>query len=57
MMCDYKWVKYNFDSDAGVWIATSEDVPGLILEAGTREELERKVKDAVPELMKLNSKE
>jgi hypothetical protein len=28
-------VKLSWDSEAAVWIATSEDIPGLLLESGS----------------------
>ncbi len=47
-------VKFTWDHDAGVWIATSEDVPGLVLEGGSLDALIERVKYAVPELLELN---
>jgi hypothetical protein len=43
-----------WDSDAAVWIATSRDVPGLILESGSFDALLERVRTAVPELLELN---
>jgi len=40
------------DADAGVWVATSDDVPGLIAEAETIEALDFKLKCMVPELLR-----
>ena len=40
-----------WDSEAGVWVATSEDVPGLVTEAETAEQLEAKLKVMIPELL------
>ena len=42
------------DNNAGVWIATSNDVQGLILEADSIDTLVKNVKLAVPELLFLN---
>jgi len=39
------------DDEAGVWIATSEDIPGLILESESRDALMTEVSRAVPELL------
>ena len=39
------------DDEAGVWVATSEDIPGLILESEGRDALMKKVCRAVPELL------
>ncbi|MBR6184684.1 MAG: DUF1902 domain-containing protein [Clostridia bacterium] len=43
-----------WDADAGVWIATSKDVPGLVLESGSFDALIQKVRIAVPELLQMN---
>ena len=40
-----------WDKEAGVWVATSDDVPGLVTEAETQELLERKLVELVPELL------
>ncbi|MCL2805919.1 MAG: DUF1902 domain-containing protein [Treponema sp.] len=40
-----------WDEEASVWIAESQDLPGLILESGSYDELVKKVKNAVPELL------
>mgnify|MGYP000909479939 FL=1 len=47
-------VKLFWDSDADVWIATSDDIKGLILESGSHDVLIERVRMAVPELLKLN---
>ena len=41
------------DEDAQVWIATSEDLPGLVLEADFLDTLAEKIKNAVPELLEI----
>ena len=43
-----------WDKDSCVWVATSEDVPGLATEAESFEALQRKLRDMVPELLVLN---
>ena len=45
----------EWDSEARVWVAESEDVPGLVAEAPTPEELEEKLKTLIPELLELNA--
>ena len=50
---NYK-INFLWDNDARVWVATSEDVPGLVLESGSFDALIEKVKFTVPELMELN---
>jgi predicted RNase H-like HicB family nuclease len=42
------------DKDVGVWVATSEDVPGLVTEADSVDALIRKLKVMVPEMLELN---
>jgi len=44
-----------WDSEAGVWVATSDDIKGLVLESGSLDALIEKVKYAIPELMDLNN--
>jgi len=43
-----------WDAKAGVWVATSEDVPGLATEADTVEKLIAKLKIMIPELLEAN---
>jgi len=43
-----------WDVDASVWVASSEDVPGLITEAGTMELLVAKLKQLIPDLLEAN---
>jgi predicted RNase H-like HicB family nuclease len=47
-------VKAIWDKKVSVWVATSEDVPGLVTEAATAEELEQKLQVMIPELLKAN---
>lgn len=49
-------IKMTWDAEAAVWVATSDDVPGLALESGSFDALIERVKYAVPELMELNHK-
>lgn len=44
-------VKLTWDSEASVWVATSDDVPGLVLELNSYDALIEKVKVAIPELL------
>lgn len=43
-----------WDDEAAVWVATSEDVPGLATEAASSEELESKLCKIIPVLLELN---
>ena len=47
MNVDYK-IKFLWDDEAAVWVATSEDVPGLALESGSFDALVEKVCFAIP---------
>lgn len=47
-------VEAVWDPEAGVWVAGSEDVPGLVAEAATVEELIEVVKDLIPDLLAAN---
>ena len=47
-------VQADWDSEAGVWVATSEDVPGLATEAETIEALTEKLRVIIPELLEAN---
>ncbi len=47
-------VRGEWDAEAGTWIATSDDVPGLACEAATFEALVDEVLALVPELLAAN---
>jgi Domain of unknown function (DUF1902) len=47
-------VDASWDAEAGVWIATSEAVPGLAVEAETWPSLIREIGFILPELIELN---
>jgi predicted RNase H-like HicB family nuclease len=44
----------EWDEEASVWVATSDDVPGLATEADTLEALSTKLESLVPELLEAN---
>ena len=48
------FVRAEWDEEANVWVATSDDVPGLATEEATLEALIEKLKIMVPELLKAN---
>ena len=47
-------VRTVWDAEVNVWVATSEDVPGLATEASSLNELINKLKVMIPELMDEN---
>ena len=47
-------VRAIWDAEADVWLATSEDVPGLVAEADTFEALRQTVLVRIGELIELN---
>jgi len=47
-------IRAIWDDDAEVWVATCEDLPGLVVEADTQNDLENELKVIVPELLILN---
>ena len=47
-------VRAHWDDDASVWVAESDDVPGLATEAETAEALIHKLEVIIPELLEAN---
>ena len=47
-------IKMQWDADAQVWVAESDDVPGLVMESGSLDALIERLRFAVPELLQLN---
>ena len=47
-------VQADWDPEAGVWVATSADVPGLATESETIEGLTNKLRTMIPELLEAN---
>ena len=47
-------INFMWDPEACVWIATSDDVPGLVLESGSFDALVERVHYTIPELLELN---
>jgi predicted RNase H-like HicB family nuclease len=43
-----------WDDEASVWVAESQDLPGLIMESVSFDTLVERVKKAVPDLLELN---
>ncbi|MDE7283330.1 MAG: DUF1902 domain-containing protein [Lachnospiraceae bacterium] len=48
-------ITFTWDNEASVWIATSNDIPGLIIESGSFSTLLERTRFAVPELLALNA--
>ena len=48
-------INFTWDPEASVWIATSNDIPGLVLESGSFYALLERTRFAVPELLELNN--
>lgn len=48
-------INLTWDNDAQVWIATSDDIPGLVLESGSFDALLERVRYTAPEMLRLNS--
>lgn len=44
----------EWDDEAQVWVATSDDVPGLVTEAASFDALIKRLQIIIPELMELN---
>lgn len=47
-------VRAAWDDDAGVWVASSNDIDGLSVESETLEDLEKKIFAAITDLIELN---
>jgi predicted RNase H-like HicB family nuclease len=54
MMPDTYQINAQWDAEASVWVATSDDVLGLATEAETLEALSQKLRIMIPELLQLN---
>jgi predicted RNase H-like HicB family nuclease len=47
-------VEARWDPEGGVWVAESEDVPGLVAEGESPNALTKKLRTLIPELLELN---
>ena len=50
---EYK-IQLLWDNEDSVWVATSPNIPGLVLESGSFDALIERVRYAIPELLELN---
>ena len=48
------FIRAEWDEEAAVWVATTDDVPGLVTEAETTELLMEKLRTLIPELLEAN---
>jgi hypothetical protein len=48
------FVRAEWDDEARVWVATSDDIPGLATEEDNLEGLVDKLKEIIPELLEAN---
>jgi hypothetical protein len=48
-------IEANWDDEAGVWLATSSDVPGLVVEAESWSRMIEEVGLVLPELLELSN--
>jgi predicted RNase H-like HicB family nuclease len=51
---DQYTLQCEWDAEARVWVATSDDVPGLATGADTLDELIEELKVVIPELLEAN---
>jgi predicted RNase H-like HicB family nuclease len=47
-------IRATWDDEAKVWVAASDDVPGLVAEASSVEKLIEKLRALVPEMLEAN---
>lgn len=47
-------INLTWDNEANVWTATSDDIPGLVLESGSFDALLERAKSAISELLDLD---
>jgi predicted RNase H-like HicB family nuclease len=52
--CGAYEIRAQGDREAGVWVAESQDVPGLVSEADSPNALVEKLRTLIPELLELN---
>lgn len=50
-------IQARWDGEASVWIATSSDVPGLVVEADTWPRMIEEVRLVLPDLLELTGRE
>lgn len=48
-------IQATWDNDAKMWVAESDDIPGVVAEAEDQETLRRKLASLIPEMIDLNN--
>jgi len=48
-------IRATWDNEAKVWVADSDDIPGVAAEAEDREALQAKLSALIPEMIELNN--
>ena len=48
-------IRATWDNEAKVWVADSDDIPGIAAEAEDREALQAKLSALIPEMIELNN--
>jgi predicted RNase H-like HicB family nuclease len=48
------FIRAEWDEEAQVWVATSDDVPGLATESESVENLIKKLRGMIPEILEAN---
>jgi|HubBroStandDraft_1064217.scaffolds.fasta_scaffold139211_2 predicted RNase H-like HicB family nuclease len=48
-------IRATWDNEARVWVADSDDIPGIAAEAEDREALQAKLSTLIPEMVALNN--
>jgi predicted RNase H-like HicB family nuclease len=48
-------IRATWDNEAKVWVADSDDIPGIAAEAEDREALQAKLSTLIPEMIELNN--
>jgi len=48
-------VEATWDNEAGMWVAESDDIPGVVAEAEDQETLRSKLAILIPEMIELNN--
>ncbi|MBF0108285.1 MAG: DUF1902 domain-containing protein [Magnetococcales bacterium] len=50
-------IRAVWDSEANVWYVEDSDIPGLVTEAATMEDLSARIESMIPDLLRMNDQE